>query len=69
VTWPRVRNILLFAGGFAGMASEAVRSWVQGNSFLEHPTLLLVYAAMMGVTAFLQADERAQKENRDGDDQ
>ena len=50
--WPTVRDILLFVGGMAGTANEAlVRE-------AERPTLLLLFAAMMGLPAFLRQDEQ-----------
>lgn len=49
--WPLIRDVVLFVGGLAGVANEALRF---GG---ERPTLLLLYAAMMGLPAFLRADE------------
>jgi hypothetical protein len=47
-----VRDVTLFIAGLAGVANEAlVRS-------VERPTLLLLFAAMMGLPAFLRSDER-----------
>jgi hypothetical protein len=49
--WHLIRDVILFVGGLAGVANEALR---YGG---ERPTLLLLYAAMMGLPAFLRADE------------
>lgn len=46
---------MLFLGGLAGVIHETVLSDA------ERPTLLLLFAAMMGLPAFLRADE-----NRNG---
>jgi hypothetical protein len=51
--WPRIRDITLFVGGLAGVIHETV--FQQG---VERPTLLLLFAAMMGLPAVLRADER-----------
>ena len=53
--WPAVRDMILFFGGLAGVANEALFK----NA--ERPTLLLLYAAMMGLPAFLRADDRDKK--------
>lgn len=46
--WPFIRNVILFFGGLLGVGFEAVaRSG-------ERPSLLLLYAAMMGLPAFLR---------------
>lgn len=51
MSWPRLRDILLFAGGLAGVLHEtALRDGA------ERPTLLLLFAAMMGLPAFLAGD-------------
>ena len=52
IWWPTVRDMLLFFGGMAGVANEALIKEA------ERPTLLLLYAAMMGLPAFLRQDER-----------
>jgi hypothetical protein len=44
--------MILFFGGLAGVANEAIFQ----NA--ERPTLLLLYAAMMGLPAFLRADDK-----------
>lgn len=51
-TWPAVRDVLLFFGGMAGFAHETV---IQAG---ERPSLLILCAAMMGLPAFLRADEQ-----------
>lgn len=43
---------MLFLGGMAGVFHETV------ISSAERPTLLILFAAMMGLPAFLRADER-----------
>lgn len=52
MTWPRLRDVVLFFAGLGGVAYEA------GFQAAERPTLLLLYAAMMGLPAFLRQDER-----------
>ena len=49
--WPAVRDAILFMTGLAGIVYEAL-------SGLERPTLLLLYAALVGLPSFLRADER-----------
>ena len=56
-SWPWWRDIILFFGGLAGIVNETMR---QGT---ERPTLLLLFAAMAGLPAFLRSDER----RKDGD--
>lgn len=53
--WPLIRDILLFCGGLAGVAYETLASQA------DRPTLLLLFAAMMGLPAFLRADEKDKK--------
>lgn len=50
--WPLVRDITLFFSGLAGVAHEAL------SAKAERPTLLLLFAAMLGLPAFLRADEK-----------
>lgn len=50
--WPLVRDMILFFGGFAGVAHETL------VSSLERPALLILFAAMMGLPAFLRSDEK-----------
>ncbi len=59
--WPTIRNVILFFGGMAGVANESIRYGA------ERPTLLLLYAAMLGLPAFLRADEGKKKDDP-GDD-
>lgn len=47
-TWPRLRDILLFVLGALGVAHETLIAAV------DRPTLLILFAAMMGLPAFLQ---------------
>lgn len=49
--WPLVRDVLLFVGGLAGVAHETLAEQS------DRPTLLLLFAAMMGLPAFLRADD------------
>ena len=48
--WRHARDILLFAGGMYGVGHEVFREGA------ERPTLLLLFAAMMGLPAFLRGD-------------
>lgn len=50
--WPLIRDILLFFAGLAGVAHEALFTTT------DRPELLILYAAMMGLPAFLNADKR-----------
>lgn len=50
--WPFLRDILLFASGLGGVAHETIVSTA------DRPTLLLLFAAMMGLPAFLRQDEK-----------
>lgn len=47
-----LRDLILFGGGLLGIAHETVIADV------ERPTLLLLFAAMVGLPAFLRQDER-----------
>jgi hypothetical protein len=50
--WPVIRDVVLFCGGLVGVAHEtAIAPQAE-------PTLLLLFGAMMGLPAFLRADER-----------
>lgn len=53
------RDSILFLAGMAGIAYETL---AQGG---ERPTLLLLFAAMVGLPAFLRSDERTQKTDTD----
>lgn len=50
--WPLARDIALFVAGLAGVAHETLAAHA------ERPTLLLLFAAMLGLPAFLRADEK-----------
>lgn len=50
--WKNVRDVVLFFSGLAGVFYETV------ISVSERPTLLLMFAAMMGLPAFLRTDEK-----------
>lgn len=52
MNWPTVRDVILFFAGLAGVFHETAIADV------ERPTLLLLFAAMMGLPAFLRQDER-----------
>lgn len=52
ILWPLIRDIALFLAGLAGVAHETLIAKV------ERPTLLLLFAAMLGLPAFLRADEK-----------
>lgn len=47
-----LRDVLMFLGGLAGVLHETVVV-----TKLERPTLLLLFATMMGLPAFLRRDE------------
>lgn len=50
MTWPRLRTLILFFAGLAGLAFE---------TFFRHPadpSLLVVFAGMMGLPLFLKGD-------------
>lgn len=49
--WPRLHDILLFTGGLAGVLHETVL-----RDGPERPTLLILFAAMLGLPAFLAGD-------------
>lgn len=46
--WPVARDVLLFCGGLAGVLHETILTST------ERPTLLILFAAMMGLPAFLR---------------
>lgn len=50
--WQNSRDIILFFGGLAGVFNETVLT----NT--ERPTLLILFAAMMGLPAFLRQDDK-----------
>jgi hypothetical protein len=49
----QIRSTVLFAAGLAGLVHETL--W----SASERPTLLIMFAAMMGLPLFLKADKAA----------
>lgn len=53
--WPFLRDIVLFVAGLAGVAHETL------IADAERPTLLLLFAAMMGLPIILNADQRRGK--------
>jgi hypothetical protein len=53
MNWQTLRDAILFFAGLAGVGHETLISHAG-----ERPTLLLLYAAMMGLPAFLRADEK-----------
>lgn len=57
--WPFARDALLFLGGLAGVAHETLLS------HSERPTLLILFAAMMGLPAFLQPRAENFREERE----
>lgn len=48
----RIRSIVLFTAGIAGIAYETIFNQT------DRPTLLILFAAMMGLPLFLKADEK-----------
>lgn len=52
--WQNTRDIILFFGGLAGVFNETVLTTA------ERPTLLILFAAMMGLPAFLRSDDKNQ---------
>jgi hypothetical protein len=51
--WPVIRDIALFIGGMGGVLHETLVAKA------ERPTLLILFAAMMGLPAFLQGPAAA----------
>ncbi len=50
--WQNGRDIILFLAGLSGVVHETLVSTV------DRPTLLILFAAMMGLPAFLKKDEK-----------
>jgi hypothetical protein len=50
--WQNTRDVILFFGGLAGVFNETVLTTT------ERPTLLILFAAMMGLPAFLRSDDK-----------
>lgn len=48
LSWPRARDVTLFIAGLLGVAHETLLAQA------ERPTLLILFAAMLGLPAFLQ---------------
>ncbi len=55
------RDVILFTFGLLGIGYETL---AQGA---ERPTLLLLFAAMVGLPVFLKGDEKAQQQKGDTD--
>lgn len=53
--WPLIRDLALFAGGMLGVLHETL--WAAS----ERPTLLILFAAMMGLPAFLRQEDDSGK--------
>lgn len=53
--WSFLRDVILFCGGLAGVTVLTV-AWLKGHD--PNQSLLLLFAAMMGLPAFLRTDER-----------
>ena len=53
--WPFIRDVILFCGGLAGVVVLTI-AWLKGHD--PNQSLLLLFAAMMGLPAFLRADEK-----------
>lgn len=61
IKWPVIRDIVLFFGGLGGVAHETLVSTT------DRPTLLLLFAAMMGLPAFLRQDAKNSSSDKDSD--
>lgn len=53
--WSRVRDVVLFLAGLTG-ATVLTVAWLKGHD--PNQSLLLLFAAMMGLPAFLRNDEK-----------
>jgi hypothetical protein len=53
--WSATRDIILFLAGLGGVIHETL------IAAAERPTLLILFAAMMGLPAFLQKPENGKK--------
>lgn len=60
-SWPRIRTIVLFIGGLAGVAHQEL------VADKDKPTLIILYAGMMGLGRLLEKDE-ASKPPKKGDE-
>jgi TctA family transporter len=54
---PRVRDFLLFVGGFLGSAYETIVEQV------DRPALLALFGGMLGLPLFLKHDEKEQPDD------
>jgi hypothetical protein len=57
--WHLTRDTLLFVGGLLGVFHETIIATG------ERPTLLILFAAMMGLPAFLKTDGKAAKDDEE----
>lgn len=53
--WTLLRDVVLFFGGLAGAVVLTV-AWLKGHD--PNQSLLLLFATMMGLPAFLRSDEK-----------
>lgn len=53
--WALIRDVLLFSSGLAGVV-VLTTAWLKGHD--PNQSLLLLFAAMMGLPAFLRNDEK-----------
>ena len=58
--WKLVRDIILFFVGLGGVVHEALTKF-------DRPSLLMVFAAMMGLPAFLRKDEGRKQDSANGE--
>lgn len=59
VVWPFLRDVILFFGGLIGIYHE---TFVVD---FERPSLLVVFAGMLGLTVLLRADEKIRNGKQD----
>lgn len=57
--WQNSRDIILFIAGLAGVCHETL------IAVAERPTLLILFAAMMGLPAFLHKDDDEKPNDKD----
>lgn len=55
--WSPYRDIVLFVGGFIGVFHEAILTTT------DRPSLLVVFAAMMGLPAFLKGSGKEDRKS------
>lgn len=53
--WALIRDVLLFSSGLVGVV-VLTAAWLKGHD--PNQSLLLLFAAMMGLPAFLRNDEK-----------